>query len=79
MISINLIFSIMMKSIIIHNRIRCRKCRDVIESETVHDFRFCSCGACTVDGGKNYLRRCGYPEDWEDCSEVKWLRSETEK
>ena len=79
MISINLIFSIMMKSIIIHNRIRCRKCRDVIESETVHDFRFCSCGACAVDGGKNYLRRCCYPEDWEDCSEVKWLRSETEK
>ena len=79
MISINLIFSIMMKSIIIHNRIRCRKCRGVIESETVHDFRFCSCGACAVDGGKNYLRRCGYPEDWEDCSEVKWLRSETEK
>ncbi|MBQ2139771.1 MAG: hypothetical protein II433_01595 [Acidaminococcaceae bacterium] len=51
----------------------------MIESETVHDFRFCSCGACAVDGGKNYLRRCGYPEDWEDCSEVKWLRSETEK
>ena len=55
---------------IVHNRIRCRKCGDVIESETVHDYQACSCGACAVDGGKDYLRRCGYTENWEDLSEV---------
>lgn len=55
---------------IVHNRIRCKKCGNVIESKTVHDYVECSCGACAVDGGKDYLRRCGYPENWEDCSEV---------
>lgn len=49
---------------IIRNAIRCRKCGDIIESETVHDFWVCSCGACAVDGGHDYLRRCGNLENW---------------
>ena len=61
------------------NAIQCKFCGDIIESKYRHDYVECKCGACAVDGGKSYLRRCGYPEDWEDCSEVKWLRSETEK
>ena len=56
---------------IIRNAIRCRKCGDIIESETVHDFRVCSCGACAVDGGHYYLRRCGNLGDWEELSEVE--------
>jgi len=40
------------------NKIQCRKCNDIIVSEHGHDFKFCSCGAVAVDGGKNYLRRC---------------------
>ena len=44
---------------IIRNAIRCKKCGDIIESKTVHDFKFCSCGSCAVDGGHDYLRRCG--------------------
>ena len=36
---------------IIRNAIRCKKCGDVIESKTVHDFKFCSFGSCAVDGG----------------------------
>ncbi len=44
---------------IIKNAIRCKKCGDIIESKTVHDFKFCSCGSCAVDGGHDYLRRCG--------------------
>ena len=54
---------------IIRNAIRCKKCGDVIESKTVHDFKFCSCGSCAVDGGHDYLRRCGNREDWEELSE----------
>ena len=53
------------------NAIRCKKCGEVIESRSVHDFRFCSCGACAVDGGPEYLRRCGSREDWEELSEVE--------
>ena len=56
---------------IIRNAIRCRKCGDIIESETVHDFRVCSCGACAVDSGHYYLRRCGNLEDWEELSKAE--------
>ena len=44
---------------------------DIIESKTVHDFKFCSCGSCAVDGGHDYLRRCGNLGDWEELSEVE--------
>lgn len=56
---------------IIRNAIRCKKCGDIIESKTVHDFKFCSCGSCAVDGGHDYLRRCGNLGDWEELSEAE--------
>ena len=43
---------------IIKNVIRCNICGDEIESKHRHDFVECSCGACAVDGGHDYLRRC---------------------
>lgn len=45
---------------------RCRRCGDVIESRDTHDFVKCSCGACAVDGGLEYLRRLGNESDWEE-------------
>ena len=54
---------------IITNKIRCKKCGDIIESTHRHDFKFCKCGAVAVDGGKDYLRRCGNHEEWEELSE----------
>lgn len=56
---------------ILVNKIRCKICNDIIESKTVHDFKFCKCGAVAVDGGLSYLRRCGQLNDWEELSEVK--------
>ena len=53
---------------IIKNAIRCKKCGSVIESEYTHDFKQCECGACCVDGGRSYLKRCGNIGDWEDMS-----------
>ena len=41
---------------IIKNCIRCKHCGDVIESETTHDFKFCSCGKVAIDGGHSYLK-----------------------
>lgn len=61
----------MKNSKIIHNRIKCLKCGDIIESEHRHYYKTCSCGACAVDGGHDYLRRYGNLEDWEDMSEVE--------
>ena len=58
---------------IIHNRIRCKHCGDVIESGHVHDFKWCKCGTVAVDGGHDYLKRSfkNSPEDYEDLSEVE--------
>lgn len=56
---------------IIVNKIRCKKCGDIIESASVHDFKSCKCGAVSVDGGHEYLRRCGNREDIEELSEFK--------
>lgn len=57
-----------MKYRIERNVIRCNKCGDVIESVHTHDFKWCSCQAVAVDGGHDYLRRVGKPEDFTDIS-----------
>ena len=59
------------KTQIVTNKIKCRKCSDIIESEHRRDFKFCSCGSIFVDGGKDYFRRGGEIENIEDMSEVK--------
>jgi hypothetical protein len=41
------------------NKIQCKLCQDIIESTHTHDFKFCKCGSCGVDGGHDYLRRVG--------------------
>ncbi len=41
---------------ILHNRAKCKKCGDVIESMYRHDFVRCKCGAIFVDGGHEYFR-----------------------
>ncbi len=56
---------------IITNKIKCLKCGDIIESVTVHDFKWCSCKECAVDGGKEYLRRVGNIEDIEELSVIE--------
>lgn len=51
---------------IIHNRIRCKHCNDIVESKSRHDFVSCSCGKVFVDGGHDYCRwgfPSGNPED----------------
>lgn len=56
---------------IIKNAIKCKKCGDVIESTSVHDFKFCSCGSVAIDGGHDYLRRSfkNSQDDFEELSE----------
>ena len=59
--------------IIIKNAIRCRICGEEIESKHTHHFHTCRCGACSADGGHEYLRRC-YKEEgcYEEISVVIW-------
>lgn len=42
---------------IIVNKIQCKKCKDVIESKHIHDFKWCTCKSIAIDGGLEYLRR----------------------
>lgn len=57
---------------IIVNRIRCKHCGDIIESHTTHDFKACSCGTVSVDGGHDYLRRgVKKQEDYQELSVVE--------
>lgn len=39
--------------------LKCLKCNDVIVSNFRHDWKQCKCGACFVDGGRDYFRRGG--------------------
>lgn len=34
----------------------CPKCKDTVYSRTRHDFRWCSCGNCYIDGGFDYTK-----------------------
>lgn len=38
------------------NKVRCKKCDDIIESVHIHDFKRCKCGAIFLDGGNDYQR-----------------------
>jgi hypothetical protein len=53
------------------NRIKCRKCGDIIESKSRHDFVWCKCKSVAVDGGSGngYMRRIGSREDYEELTE----------
>ena len=44
---------------IIENVVTCMACGDRIVSKHRHDFVTCTCGAVSVDGGQEYLRRVG--------------------
>lgn len=53
------------------NAARCRKCGTVIESKHRHDFVWCKCRAIFVDGGLDYLRAGGNPEDFESLADTE--------
>lgn len=53
------------------NKVRCKKCNDIIESKYTHDLKSCRCKAIFVDGGREYQRygsREGKIEDYIDFS-----------
>lgn len=43
--------------------VMCAQCLDVIQSEHRHDFKRCGCGAIAIDGGSDYTKLMGNPED----------------
>jgi len=53
---------------ILRNQAICTLCGDHIKSIHKHDFKSCLCGALSVDGGTEYLRRLGNPGEYRDTS-----------
>ncbi len=55
----------------------CPKCKATVWSRYGHDMRYCDCGYCYIDGGRDYLPRIGYggskewPGPWEAPQMVK--------
>ena len=47
------------KSYIMVSAITCPSCKDTIYSRATHDFRSCSCGKYSIDGGFDYFK-CSY-------------------
>ena len=65
---------------IIKNQVKCNHCGDIIESKHHHDFKTCSCGAVSVDGGHDYLRRSYKAEgDYEELSILKEDREDRQE
>lgn len=62
---------------IIINRIKCKRCKDILESNSTHDLKFCSCGAIGVDGGKDYLKRIAR-DTFDDIEELSIVEEITE-
>jgi hypothetical protein len=54
---------------ITRNAAECLRCGDIIESKYRWDYVSCTCGAIAVDGGHDYLRRCGELDSYHDLSE----------
>jgi hypothetical protein len=59
------------------NAAKCLSCGDVLESKYRHDFMTCSCGCVSVDGGMDYIKRCGSFNNIEELTESRRF-SETE-
>ena len=59
------------KNKIISNKIQCNNCKDIIESNSINDFKYCSCGLVGIDGGHEYLKRIGNEEDYIELSEIE--------
>ena len=58
---------------IIKNSIKCNLCGDIIISKNTNNFVTCKCGACSVDGGDEYLWRTflNSPDDFTELSEYE--------
>ena len=68
---------------IIKNAIQCKICGEILESTSVHNFVPCKCyiesnGAkgCFCDGGLEYLRWGGNPDEYINLSETRLYTDE---
>ena len=46
-------------------KMKCKICGSVVKSMYRHDFVTCKCGKVSIDGGSDYTRCVGNPDDYE--------------
>lgn len=63
---------------IVVNKIKCKHCGDVIQSDYRWDYKTCSCKTVSVDGGREYLKR-GFKHSPEEDYEELSITEEGEK
>lgn len=63
---------------IIRNMIKCKNCGEIVELKSVHDFKFCLCANCVVDGEHDYFKRC-YKNSKDDLKEWFIVKNVDEK
>lgn len=51
--------------VIMKNAVKCKVCGSHIRINTEYDYIPCACGAIAVDGGPEYVRIIGDPNNWE--------------
>lgn len=51
--------------VIMKNAVKCKVCGSYIRINTEYDYIPCACGAIAVDGGPEYVRIIGDPNNWE--------------
>ena len=66
-----------MNKMLLQNQVRCKKCGDEPYSKHRHDFVSCKCGAVSVDGGMDYIRRVGDLNGYTEMS--YWMNEEIVK
>jgi hypothetical protein len=54
------------------NQAKCLNCNEVVRSRNRHDYRSCSCGNLSVDGGSMYCKR-SCRDGWETIKEMSEL------
>ena len=50
---------------------KCKCCGEVIESLSTYHFVSCRCDKCSIDGGKEYLKRIGNLSDFIEMCEYE--------
>ena len=68
---------------ILRNAIQCKMCGEVLESKYTHDFVPCKCWreskgqkGCACDGGFDYLRWLGNPDEFTSLAETRLFTDE---
>lgn len=56
------------------NKVRCKKCGDIIESKHTHDMVWCKCKSIAVDGGNEYQRLTWTEGKMDDLVDISYSK-----